>query len=177
MKDTKKIMYESDEAAQLKTVTGWVSSDGRFFGKDEHLARYAGSTHALCECGQEKDRGYTICETCRNKANYDKFISLPFKDYDGSPVYSNAYDKFFFESDEIEEFLEENELESIDLLFCDSVPYSPIGYDYWDGDLPEDFEIPKELETRVTDFNKFLETLPPASWVPGKIRTCFAKSL
>ena len=46
MNDIKKIILpESPEAASIQTVTGWVSSNGRYWGNDEHMARYDGSTH------------------------------------------------------------------------------------------------------------------------------------
>ena len=35
MVEKKIIMRESDEAASIKTVTGWVSSDGRWWGDHE----------------------------------------------------------------------------------------------------------------------------------------------
>jgi len=61
---TDKVLYASDEAAQLVTVTGWRSRTGRFYGSDEHLARWDGCTHQICECGAEMPRGFTKCNTC-----------------------------------------------------------------------------------------------------------------
>lgn len=43
------IMYDSPEAASLKTVTGWVYEDGRLFGQDENLARFCDATHRSCK--------------------------------------------------------------------------------------------------------------------------------
>jgi hypothetical protein len=31
------VMMDSDEAASIKTVTGWVARDGLFWGNDEHI--------------------------------------------------------------------------------------------------------------------------------------------
>ena len=39
------IMEDSPEAASIQTVTGWVSRTGRFWGNDERMARFDGSTH------------------------------------------------------------------------------------------------------------------------------------
>ena len=42
-KEPEKIVtYDSAEAASIQTVTGWVSRSGRFWGNDEHMARYDG---------------------------------------------------------------------------------------------------------------------------------------
>ena len=46
MNDIKQIILpESPEAASVQTVTGWVSRTGRYWGNDERMARYDGSTH------------------------------------------------------------------------------------------------------------------------------------
>jgi len=47
---TKFIMRDSEDAAQLKTVTGWVSSKCRFFGDSEYAARYDGCTNGAWKC-------------------------------------------------------------------------------------------------------------------------------
>ncbi|MDE9687494.1 hypothetical protein R4T22_18735 [Citrobacter portucalensis] len=39
MKTEKIVMMDSDEAASIQTVTGWVDRQGRFWGGDEHQAR------------------------------------------------------------------------------------------------------------------------------------------
>ena len=44
MSETKIVLLEDAEAATLKTVTGWVSRDGLFFGSDERTARWSGAT-------------------------------------------------------------------------------------------------------------------------------------
>jgi hypothetical protein len=43
------VMMDSDEAASIQTVTGWVDRHGRFWGKDEHQARWCGATHRKCK--------------------------------------------------------------------------------------------------------------------------------
>ena len=40
------IMEESPEAAEYRTdISGWVSCNGNYYGKDERMARYDGATH------------------------------------------------------------------------------------------------------------------------------------
>ena len=72
------IMYDAPEAASLKTVTGWVSADGRFFGSNEDLARYSGATHRRCEVSPEH-KIYEVnsyckeCHQARRKAQGEVF--------------------------------------------------------------------------------------------------------
>lgn len=49
MKTEKIVMMDSDEAASIQTVTGWVDRQGRFWGGDEHQARWCGATHRKCK--------------------------------------------------------------------------------------------------------------------------------
>lgn len=59
------IMRESAEAASFQTVTGWVSSNGHFYGNDERTARYDGCTHQLCEsCGVAVCFDEYVCDKC-----------------------------------------------------------------------------------------------------------------
>jgi len=174
MKKEEVVMFASDEAAQLKTITGWVDRHGRYFGNDERLARYSGSTHDVCECGKVRSKGWTICESCREKKRREEYLALPYKEYDGSPVYSDSHDKYFFDQDDIETFLadELNET-SIDLVFCTPVKYSHIDYDYWEDSLAEDQELNESLAKKVEELNSFIDTLAPSCYMPGKVRTTF----
>ena len=58
--EEKTILFTSDEAAKYTDgISGWVSRDGFFWGKDERAARYHGCTHVLCEdCGNPARSGF-----------------------------------------------------------------------------------------------------------------------
>lgn len=167
-KEEIKIMFASDEAAQLKTITGWVSRDGRYFGNDERLARFAGSTHDVCSCGGIREKSWLFCPKCLHKKRREEYLSIPFKDYDGSPVYSHTHDKYFFDEDDLEMYLEDIEADSIDLVFCIPVNFCHLSYDYWENFLSDDQELPNELAKKVEELNAFIDTLPPPCWKPGK---------
>lgn len=167
-------MYDSPEAAQLKTVSGWISSDGRFFGNDENLARFAGSTHKICECGNEMPVSRIVCDSCYAKVRAEKYWKLPFKEWDReTPLVVYDDDKFFWDEDQIIEYLEENELnpEDLKLVICEPRYPSPIDSSYWEDDLPEDHELPDELQNKIVELNKFIKTLEPLGWWPTDIRT------
>jgi len=178
MKEEKVIRYDSPEAAQFKTgIEGWVSSDGRFWGKDEHMARYTGCTHVLCQgCAAPVKKGWSHCEYCRSKRSTEKWAALPFMEWDGQkPVCLWNNDKYFFSEDDLIEYLYEHELNGADvqLVFCESIEYREIDYDYWGGDAHEDWEPPKELVEAVEKVNDLIRTLAPHSYTTGKIRTSY----
>lgn len=180
-KEEKIIMYASDEAATLKTVEGWISSDGRFWGKDEHMARWSGSTHSLCDCGKIKKNSRTICDDCLREKQIANYNAMPFKEWDGkSWVYSHAYDKYFNDSDEIEDFIndfdpEETPIGNLQLIICEPNHLHEIDFERWDDVVPEDWDIEdcmsKELVEKIKEVNEMIRKEGAVSWTPGKTRT------
>lgn len=182
MKKEEIILNTDDSAATLVTVTGWRSSTGRFFGDSESSARYDGSTHITCECGNVTSKSYTKCESCREKKSIENYNKLEFKEWDHeTPLYDDVSGSYFMDSDELEEFIYELEQEwgeelepgDLRLLICYPNNYHNICSDYWSDILPtdDDADIPSELKAKLDELNKFLDTLEPASWSPSKIRT------
>ena len=101
------VMFNSDEAAHLQTgISGWVSRNGRFFGNDERAARYDGCTHTICEdCGGPVERGWLVCEDCREKKAIANFNAMPkevWNEEDG--IYSESYDKYFWSWEEVDDY-------------------------------------------------------------------------
>lgn len=178
MSDEKIIMYDSPEAAEQKTLTGWVSSGNggypsQYYGENEHVARWAGCTHLKCKCGNVMSKMYTKCEKCISNASGENFNALPFKEWDlAEPVCTTAGDKYFFNLEDLEEYMYENEQPEIDLLICEPINYSHIdSEDVVNGEAHEDWEPSGELEKKIEEFNDYLRTLPPHSYEPGKTRT------
>jgi hypothetical protein len=71
--------------------------------------------------------------------------------------------------------MEENEEDVIDLLICAPVNYSQIDLETIADDIHEDWQPDKGLCDKIDEFNSYLKTLPPHSWMPGKIRTNYKK--
>lgn len=175
-KEEKIIMYDTPEAAEEITLTGWVSKgkDGRFFYKDEHMARWAGCTHLKCDCGAIMEKAYTRCATCRDKSQRERYDAMPFKEYDGDFVVEYNGDRFFWSEDEIVEYLEENDIQEINLLFCDPVHHRSISIeDIATDDCHDGYDPPGELIKKINELNSFIQTLPPHSYYPGKVRTTY----
>lgn len=175
-KEEKIIMFESDEAAQIKTITGWVSSNGRYWGQDERAARYDGSTHHVCECGEVAERAYTRCKTCRDKQAIETWKAYPYKEWDGKAlIYLSGPDKYFRDESELMEFCDEEQVNANDLMLvlCEPMHYSTVGYDDICQDSHEDWEPEDELTKAMNEFNKVIQSLPAHSWYPAKIRTSY----
>lgn len=175
----KQINFDDAEAARfVENIKGWVDINNRFWGNNpdsEQMARYSSCTHLKCECGKLKPKGYSKCEECRAKSEIEKYNKLPFKEYNGEMVYSYSADMYFNDSDEIEDYCYENEIESKDLLlvFCKPNKFYKIDYSYWDDIFPDDndIDLPKELLDALDNFNKVISQLPPVSYSPDNIRT------
>lgn len=178
--DTKVIMYDSEEAAKYKEIElkGWVSSDGFYFGEDEHLARYKGCTHVKCECGASMEKMYTLCIDCRNRNKRKLYNEMPFKEWDGeTPLYSNSADEFFYTIDEIEDYMEESmghgDDTSLQLIICEPVyPFEINLSEIYSRILADDMDLPKVLVDAEKKLNQTIrDSKEILSWVPGKYRT------
>lgn len=180
MSEEKIILYDSPEAATYETnIEGWVSANRHFYGKGElgeRLARHDGSTHKKCECGNVFDKkwAYTVCSDCRRKRGYESFLKLPFKEWDGKePVCEYDGDKFFWDLESLQEYMEEHEIGDIDLYICEPTHYQTIDTETIASDCYDDWEPSAELEKKIEEFNAYLDSLPPHSWTASKIRTSY----
>lgn len=170
------VMRDSAEAAQLKTITGWVSRQGQFFGDDERTARWAGCTHEICSgCGKTIERGR--CNDCREKKDVEKWTKAERKDWDGvMPLYSDAYDKYFF-NDDAEEFADDEgvSLDDLRLYICDPVFGRSIDTDYFQDELAEDGEVPDAILEAMEKLNEAIKAAGPLSYYPGAYVPIFPK--
>jgi hypothetical protein len=175
MKEEKVIMYDSPEAATFKTgIEGWVDKDGRFWGKEEHMARWSGCTHQKCECGGIMKKTWTKCEKCRAQSQRERYYAMPQKEWNGEYLYSDAYDKYFFNEDDVMEFLAEEEISFEDLRAVACSPNYLSTFEFDGSEFPDDQDeaslIDKELIKMLSDLNKKIEEHKPISYSPGKIR-------
>lgn len=178
--EEKEIMYDSDEAATFKTgISGWVSSKGHFYGKNEQSARYDGSTHRVGTCGHKTKHPYTICEECRRVKGKNKYLSMPYVEWDmKTPVCLFDDDKYFFFYEEVFEYCEDNDIEVCDLRLCICTPnhFTEVEVDSIapEDEAPEDYDgdLPKEIQGALDNLNKIIrEFKKPFTWSQGKQRT------
>lgn len=167
------VMNSSDEAAELKTVTGWVSRLGHFYGSDERLARWDGCTHVACtRCGAavKKSRS-TLCAACRTEKEIERYAALPKVEWDGeTPLYSKVTDEYFFDRQALEDKLYDEDItaESLRLVICTPNYPRQIDYDHWCDDLPEEGELPDDIADAVAALNEVIKKSAPLSWSAGK---------
>lgn len=168
------ILAHSHEAASIQTVTGWVARDGRFWGEDERMARYCGSTHRICDVnpdhGPVENRSY--CEACRAEKMEVKWLEMekaPFLE-ELMPLCVFDSDRYFFDLDDLCCWLEEHELkpECVRLVQCEPVRAEPIDpNDHFIDDLPEDGEVPDALREAFDALNAVIAECEPLSWRPA----------
>lgn len=176
MKTDKMVLNTDPEAASIKTVTGWVSKDGMFWGDNERQARWCGCTHVKCEtCGTPVEKGWLKCRSCRDKIDKERFLAMPEEDWDGKAmVYSQTLDKYFSSPEEAFDEAEWNgevSKEELDLVICKPIYASELTPEYWCDELPgEEHDVPGWLDDAIDEFNAKLKGQEPLSWEPGNKR-------
>ena len=168
------VMIDDPRAATLVTVTGWRSMDGRFYGDNEHSARWAGCTHVKCRaCGKPTKKLYSACQSCRDKAAEAKYDAMPTAEWDGvAMLYSDSRDEYFSSPEDAEDSLEEGQtLADLKLHICEPKYARPIDYSNWHDQLPSDSncDAPYWLEDAVDQFNAAISGQPPLSWSPSEV--------
>ncbi len=166
---------DSPEAASIQTVTGWVARDGRFWGDDERMARYDGSTVSLCsECGDVCDKSWTKCKPCIAKDELERFAKRERAPWDGQQMlYSEAHDRYFSNPDEAREFAEDEGIEdvmSLRLMLCEPQYLHQVDTDQWEDVLPEDhdhYSLPADVGAALELLNEAIRAAGPVSWMPG----------
>lgn len=114
-KTDKPVIHYNDNA-EVRTVTGWCCKTCNRYWGDEHMARYCCCTVRPCEsCGGDCEKSYIKCKTCREKAAWEKWFAKPAVPWDGAfPIGIWGDDKYFFDADELIDYIAEIEAEIID---------------------------------------------------------------
>jgi hypothetical protein len=158
MSDQPIILPDSPEAARIETVTGWVSRNGRFYGIDEHLARYDGSTHVPCsDCGAPTEKGWTKCADCRAKHEAEREAKRPRQVWDGeTPLFHEGSERFIFDGD-VDELCEDEEksFNEMEFVLCEPEYAREIEADDFSDDLPDNDSgmAPEKLTAAIEAFN------------------------
>lgn len=179
MKNEPIILDSSDEAAKIATVTGWVSRLGRFWGDDERMARYDGCTHRGCDdCGKPVPKcGFTVCDGCRKKRSDARFAAFEIVEWDGeTPLNLYDTDRYFFDADEVRDFIEERGIvpEELRLVLCEPEYLRQLDADIWEDNLPDDGELPDEVQEALDALNKVIAAQGPSCWRPTDKRVIWS---
>lgn len=168
------VLSTSDEAASIKTVTGWVDRHGRFWGDDERIARYSGCTHVECsECGKATIKHHTKCDECKAIAQETRWLSFERQPWDGStPICLWSGDEYFFDSESFYDWCADQGVDpkTVQLMHCKPNYASQVEEDYWCDDLAEDGELPDDIQTALDVLNAVIrQKKEPLSWSPSKV--------
>jgi len=169
---------EYENAAEVRTVSGWVCKTcGRFCGDDENLARYCCSKFVPCQtpgCAGKAEKGYSFCKDCREKLSKERYLKLPLQPWDGvTPLVEQDDDRFFYDAEDLNDYLEDCglEIEDLRLVVCKPCkkPFFEMAEflcDYFgpENELDKD---PKDIERCVNDW---IEANVPVVWQHGKCR-------
>lgn len=176
------IMEDSPEAASIKTVTGWVSRTGHFWGDDERMARYDGSTHKRCECGEIiEQRSY--CRKCSDRKEVERWQAMPEAEWNGSDyLYSQTADQYFRDEQEIADYCADCDEpctpDDLRLVICTPNYLREVDLcEYNSEEMPEDGDescFTEDVQEALEALNKAIrESRTPAqaiSWSPGKTK-------
>lgn len=169
------ILDDDPRAASQKTLTLWVSRNGKVYD-DERAARYDGSTHHRCKCGGIAVKHYLVCDECLAKINRKKYKAMPYKEWDGeTPLCLFGDDTYFWGEDDIFLYCEGNDykIENLELVICEPVKLPLLEEAFFSDCLPEDSDLPDSLIDAINEFNEVVQKHKPLSWEPGKYRTSY----
>lgn len=152
-----------------------IVGDNKYWADRTNKDNYA--THDDCNvCGTEFEKRFTHdrkCEDCKHKAESERYNSLELKEWDGdTPLTLYSGDQYFFDTDDILFFCEDQEAppEEFRFILCKPTSFRSVDFDYWQDDLHEDWEPSKEFEDKLKKFNEFLKSEPTNTWFPDKYR-------
>ena len=168
------IFPDSDESAKFMTdISGWVDRNGIFFAKDERSARYSGSTHKNCQCGEIVPK-LSFCKKCHRKSEIEKHKNAERIEWDReTPLYSQLLHEYIFSQEDLIGLMSEFFSKELEIFICEPIYLREIDIDYWADYLPEDGELSSEIISAMELLNSTIRKSGPVSWEPGKYAAKF----
>lgn len=170
MKPEQQVIFaEDDAAASIQTVTGWVSRTGNFWGIDEHMARYDGSTHRHCDCGAAIEKK-SYCRACHDRKQIERYERMPRQAWDGiGLIYSHITDRYYSDLEAAEDDLQDGQtLADLMLVICKPNYVRELTDEYCCDEMTEDGDLPNEVCAAMEAFNKAVSGIV-LSWSPGDV--------
>lgn len=95
---------------------------------------------------------------------YPKWLGVK---WDGqSPLYSYSRETYYDSLEDAESDLELDEtIEDLQLMPCVPFYARPVEYEYWEDELEDGSELPKELQEKIDQFNKDIKNIM-LCWLP-----------
>lgn len=131
------IVLPEQVIVESQTMTLYKVKNSPKWCVTEDSARYTGCTHNYCECGAIKEKYIAYCDDCSLKRKTIRYNELPEVKWDQkSPIYEDLSDKYFQGLDDLEEWIDENQVENY-LIYPTIPDYLP-ELDWNNIELPED---------------------------------------
>ena len=175
-------MNYKDAKPKKTTITGYIIN-GRFCGDYEHMAKMEMCTHVDCEsCGKEIEKKYRVCDDCKHKSKVEKWEKSEKRNQSPSDYgyYSDLLDKYYFDTDELEEDCIEDGLQVKDLLLyhvdrelAPEVDLESIFEDITPEELTVGEMITEEIFEACKHLNKLIADHPVNSFMPTEIGVLF----
>jgi len=172
------VMMDSDQAASIQTVTGWVARDGRFWGNDERMARWCGATHRKCKNKPDEHPIHVIngyCEECHREGRQAKFATFERAVWAGEPLAVFDDDQYFFDAESLADYCWENSVlpSELQLVICN--PNYPPEFDveqHCEEIIPEGedyYSLSQAIRDAADALNKAIKESEPVSWSQGEL--------
>ena len=130
-----------------------------------------------CACGNVFEKGRIRCRSCDAKLSTEKYYALPMVDWDGvTPLCVWEDDRYFFDEDSVLDWMadlraDEPEVDhEVQLVLCVPGKLHLLDADTWCDDLPEDGELPDDVQEKLDALNEALKNAPTVCWYAGKTR-------
>ncbi|EOW4542377.1 hypothetical protein ACUHRZ_001253 [Raoultella planticola] len=167
------IMMDSDEAASIQTVTGWVDRHGRFWGNDEYQARWSGATHRKCDKNPDEHpirstHGY--CEECHRESRQAKFATFERTVWAGEPLVIFDDDQYFFDAESLADYCWDHSVfpSELQLLICEPSHIPEFDLEQHCEEIMPDGDdyycLPQSLRDAAEALNKAIKESGPVSW-------------
>lgn len=169
MSETPIIMYDDPKCCttgtfsyeiggEPRTKEFFISIDGRLF-EDEHLCRWHSCTHKVDELGDIHIKHYTCGERLRARKSRELWEKQQQVEIDSdTPLFYS--DEFFRDEDDLLEYCAEHDClpSAMELEVGEPCELSELCSSYWQDQLPEDAELPSEVEEAVKALNLVIAT-------------------
>ena len=116
--------------------------------------------HYKCtKCNADKEKGYSYCDSCKSEMSKENYLSRKNIPWKGEPLYDMKSDTYFFDEEELYDFIdqykdEEGECPDLRLVPCREVPTPYLDYDQFDELMDEDGEFHCDIEKHIDAFNE-----------------------
>lgn len=166
------VPFDSGDAAQRKSVEGWVSRNGYFYGDDERTARYSGCTHVECAgCSTLIPKTTLLCDDCTTAKRNQAYAAMERVEWDNvTPLVILDTEIYFFDRQSIIDYCEEKWIspDDLQLIICKPVyGHHFDAADFLSSELPEGADIPDQILEAANRLNHAIRNAGPLSWVQG----------